>query len=237
VSDPNDELARLAQQGQARLAEAQHDHAFAADAAAERNIRTAIGGVRGAPVRRLLIVLCVLCSAGTIVGFAVSMSAGPFVMMHYMPAWMAGIFGSVGLLMLALFLPPLASRAAVDAERAWVASLPFALEHYFTVIGAGPAPECCLNVELEISRELAPGLVQGVIANYDPESRVLEASGTRIHFRTGPISGSTGIRINRSNVYRNHRLGKAVHRLVDVVLLPIHRSAPLARVKLSRGYG
>ncbi len=63
-----------------------------------------------------------------------------------------------------------------------------------------------------------------------------EAQGGHAAFNTGSISGFTGIRVNRSRVYRNHRLRKAVHRLVEVVLLPIHRNAPLASVKLSRTY-
>jgi hypothetical protein len=77
--------------------------------------------------------------------------------------------------------------------------------------------------------------LQGLIALFDTKSTVVEARADHAIFLTGPISGSTGIRVNRSPVYRNHRLGTEMHRLVDLVLLPLHRNAPFTRVKLSRG--
>jgi hypothetical protein len=231
------ELARLAQEGQARLQAAHRDQAVGANAAADRNIRTAIGPVRGAPVKLLLLVLFVLSVVALItVGFAATHSRKSAIQMVSMMPWaMPAFFGCIGLLCAYLFMPPMASRAGVEAERAWAASLPFALEHYFDVIGAAPEGFCSLRVTLWwTSRGVDERTLQGLIALFDTQSTVLEVDGRHASFLTGQIEGFTGIRINRAPVYRNHRLGKAVHRLVDLVLLPMHRSAPLARVTLSR---
>jgi hypothetical protein len=236
---PSNELARLAQQGQARLQADQQGQSSSANAAADLNMRTAIGPVRGAPVRRAVLVLFVLSLVALIAGGVIAglLTDNVFEMMRLMPVGMTGLFASVGLLVLYLFLPPTASRAGVEAERAWVASLPFPLEHYFDVIAAEPSGECQLRVELWWTTQgVDPRTLQGIIALFDTQSSVIDAHGTHASFMTGPISGSTGIRINRSYVHRNHRLGKAVHRLVDVVLMPIHRNAPLACVRLSRTY-
>lgn len=236
--DPN-ELARLAQQGQARLQAAQQGQAYAANAAADRNMRIAIGAVRGAPLKRAILVVLVLfvlaMIAGAVVAAFVIEDASS--LPSFMPIPFVGLFASIWLVVIYVFLPPTASRAAVEAERAWVASLPFALERYFDVIAAEPEGLCRLHVELQWTTQgVDPRTLQGIVALFDTQARVPEAQGAYASFTTGPISGSTGIRVNRRNIYRNHRLAKAVHRLVDVVLLPIHRSAPLARVTLSRGY-
>lgn len=235
---PGDELARLAQQGQARLQAAHRSQDRGAQEAADRNLRTAIGPVRGAPMKRAFLVLLVLSVLGAIAGVLVIIlvaGGGGVAALNYMPIAFVGISMSFVLLFLYLFSPPMASRAGVEAERAWAASLPFALEHYFDVIAAEPDSEVRLRVELWWTAQgVDAGTLQGIIALMDTQSGVLEARGAYAAFATGPISGSTGIRINRANVYRNHRLGTAVHRLVDVVLMPIHQSRPLARVRLSR---
>ena len=76
--------------------------------------------------------------------------------------------------------------------------------------------------------------LQGIVGLLDTEACVKsEAYGTTI--RTGRISGLTGIRINRASVYRNHRVAKYLHGLVDVVLMPVHRNRALASVRVTRG--
>jgi hypothetical protein len=237
VGGSSNELARLAEQGQARLQAEHRGQDVRAQAAADRNMRVAIGPVRGAPVKRAVLVLLVLSVVGLIAGVAIThvVIHDVFRRLALLPYGMAGLFASGGLLFLYLYLPPTASRAAVQAERVWVASLPFALERYFDVIAADPSSECRMQVELWWTTPgVDPRILQGIIALFDTESSVTESGGAHASFTTGSISGSTGIRVNGAHIYRNHRLGKAFHRLVDVVLLPIHRSAPLARVKLSR---
>ncbi len=183
MTDPNDELARLAQQGQARLAEAQHGQASEVDRAAERNIRVAVGGVRNSPLRRVMLVVGVLAGAATAAGFVVVAQGGAMEVTKQLGVLMPGIFVSAWMIVLGIWLPPLASRAAVAAERAWVAALPFRLENYFNVIAAKPEGECCLDVKLETSRPLARDTVQGVIALFDTRSTVLEVTGTQVRFR------------------------------------------------------
>lgn len=197
-------------------------------------MRVAIGGVRGAPMTRAFLVLLVLSTLGSVASI-VAIVVGEDISL--MPLVFGSLVTAAVFLSLYLVVAPTASRAAVAAERAWVASLPFPFEHYFDVIAAPPDAECRLLVQLEWRAQgVDARTLQGIIALMDTQSLVREVFGTRATFATGPISGGTGIRVNRSYIYRNHRLSKAVHRLVEVVLLPIHRDAPLARVTLSRSY-
>ena len=241
---PNNELARLAQEGQARLQADHRGQDLIAQAAADRNVREAIGPVRGAPMRRavlvLLVVSVVALVAGTIVLNVVVDDV--FKRMSFIPVAVVGLLASGGLLFLYLFMAPAASRAGIEAERAWAASLPFALERYFDVIAAKPEAECRLGVELWWTGQgVDARTLEGVVALFGTQTTVMsaprmEAQGAHASFTTGPISGSTGIRINRVYVHRNHHLGEAVHRLVEVVLMPLHRNGALARVRLSRAY-
>ncbi len=194
-------------------------------------MRVAIGAVRGAPLRRAILVLFVLSVLGVIAGGFLAY----FVDDEAIGMVSVGVLLSTSFLCLYLFMPATASRAGVEAERAWVQSLPFALERYFDVIGAVPEDEVRLRVDLWWTAQgVDPRTLQGIVALFDPRSTVAEAQGACTSFTTGPISGSTGITVNDSSVYRNHRLSKTVHRLVDVVLMPIHRNRPLASVRLSR---
>ena len=231
-NEPSNELARLAQQGQARLHAANRGQDSGAQSAADRNLRTALGAVRGAPIRRLVLVLLVLCMPVAVGGLIAT-----FANIDFMPIGMGGIFSAAGLLSAYLLLPPMASRAGVEAERAWVASLPFALDWYFELLASDPQYETRVSVDVWwTTGGVDRATLQGVIALFDTESRVVEVHGGHASFTTGPISGMTGIRVNRVSVLRNHRLGTTVHRLVDEVLMPIHRNAPITRVKLSRGF-
>ena len=237
--EESQELARLAQQGQARLQAAHSGEDRRARAAAERNLRTALGPVRGAPLKRAILVLLVLCVIAQIAGLVLGelVALDDLLGFSLRPFRFAGLFASAWLFAGYLFVPPMASRASVEAERAWVASLPFPLDWYFELLASEPDASVRVRVELWWSTSgVDARTLAGILALFDTDSTVLEVHGAHASFTTGRISGMTGIRINRSNVYRNHRLGKAVHRLVEVVLLPIHRNAPLARVKLSRSF-
>lgn len=235
---PRDELERLAREGQARLRAAHSHDAWMASATAERNLRTALGPVRGAPMRRLVLVLLVLSVPAALASHLLtSLIDDAIGLGARIQLAMAGFSVSIGLLCLYLFMPPKASRAGVEAERAWVASLPFALEWYFELLASDPQARSRVKVELWWQAEgIDQRTLEGLVALVDTGARVLEIQPGYAAFATQPISGSTGIRVNRSKVCRNHRLGIAVHRVVDVVLAPLHRSAPLARVKLSRTF-
>lgn len=232
----NDELQRLAREGQARLRAAHGHDAWTANADADRNLRTALGPVRGAPLRRAVLVLFVASLVPALASLALpSVLDDAIGLGSRIQLTITTVFAAMGLLCLYLFMPPRASRAAVERERAWVASLPFTFDWYFELLASHPQAMSRLRVELWWSAEgVDLATLEGVVALFGTDARVSEIQGGYAAIVTGPISGRTGIRVNRSFVHRNHRLGMAVHRLVDRVLLPIHRSAPLARVKLSR---
>lgn len=218
---------QAAQQGQ---------HASATEAA-ERNLRTALGPVRGAPVRRALLAALTVCLVTIAVGVAIAVTSGAREVFGVAIPIFANVsaFACFGFFAAYMFVPPMASRASVEAERAWAASLPFPMDWYFELLASEPRAVSAIRVELWWAGQgVDPHTLQGLIALFDTGARVERSDGAYAAIATGPISGMTGIRVNRSNVYRNHRLGTAVHRLVDVVLLPLHRNAPLARVKLSR---
>lgn len=201
------------------------------NAAIDRNMRSAIGPVRGAPLKRAVLALVALCAVGLI---AQNLLSG---------ARTITFFGTTGVVLagwlvpLYMLIPPAASRAGLEAERAWVAALPFALEGYFEVIGAAPEVRCRLRVELWWKGPgVDPDTLQGVAAQFDSQARLIEVKSGFASLTTGPISGRIIAQARRSNILRNHRFGKVVHHLVAAFLLPIHRSAPLACVKLSRVY-
>lgn len=232
-----DELARLAREGEARLRAAQQGQHASAGEAAERNLRTALGPVRGAPVRRALLAALGVCLAAIVVGVALAVTGGEREVFGVAIPIFANVsaFACFGLFSAYMFVPPMASRAGVEAERAWAASLPFPMDWYFELLASEPRALSRIRVELWWAGQgVDPQTLQGLIALFDTAARVERSDHAHAAFTTGPISGMTGIRVNRVPVYRNHRLGAAVHRLVDVVLLPLHRNAPLARVKLSR---
>jgi hypothetical protein len=233
-----DELERLAREGQARLRAAHSHDAWMASATAEANLRTALGPVRGAPMRRAVLVLLVLSVPVAIASLVLTAVIDDLIGLGARIQLTMACFGaSIGLLCLYLFMAPKASRAGVEAERAWLASLPFPLEWYFELLASDPHASSRVKVELWWQAEgIDLRTLEGLVALMDTGAQVLEIQAGYAAFATQPLSGSTGIRVNRRNVYRNHRLGLAVHRVVDVVLAPIHRSAPLARVKLSRTF-
>lgn len=234
-------LARLVAQGEARL-RAVHRPADerAQTAAADRNLRIAIGAIRGAPIRRALLALILLCVVGLVAGGLTTdvLVAERFGHLVLTPLGTTGAILPVWLVLLYAWVPPIASRAAVRDERAWIASLPFKLEHYVDVLSEVPEVSCRLRVELHWQ---GPGLsahtLQCAVALFDARARVIEAREGFASFTSSPISGRFGPRTRRSYfALRNHRLALAVHQLVELALVPIHRHAPLVRVRLSRDY-
>jgi hypothetical protein len=241
VNDPHrpqggsgSDLARLAALGHARAQAAHGADDARASLAANRNLKVAVGGYRGSPVKRLVLASLVTSVVGLVAMELVFRSAVRVPLDQRMPCEMAGGFIAFGCLWAYLFLPPTASRAAVEAERAWAASLPFPFERYFELLACDPSSQYRVRVELWWSTQgVDRPTLEGIVALFDPASRVLEVERGHAVFTTGPISGSTGIRVNRVSIYRNHRLAKAVHRLVDTVLLPIHKNGGLVRVRVS----
>jgi hypothetical protein len=220
------ELERLAAAGQQRIVQASAAKAATASTAAERNLRVALGGHYGAPVR---------WTSYGVIAAGVVLAVGD-------TWWPAGAFfpglalAAAGVLV-RIFAEPRASRARVEAERAWSASLPFRLDGYFEALAAVPSGQCWLRVVVAWAGAGAPpdaSLVQGALGVVDTSARVTEAAAEGLTIETGPISGATGIRVNRVWVYRNTRVVAYVHDLVDRVLVPLHRTRAIARVALAR---
>ena len=234
VTNPDDELARLAQQGQRRIQAAAAGQSQHVQVEGSRHLRVAVGAVRGSTVRRAFLVLAALGVLTLIAGFALVVANGDPVFVPLLPL---GFASAMGGFMVYVFMPPVASRAAMEAERAWVAALPFAFEGYFETLSAEPSAVCKLRIELVWQTVGAdPATLQGVVGLLDTDARVTQAAADVATITSGVVSGATGIRINRVPVHRNHRVATYLHRLVEVVLLPVHRNRPLARVSVSRGW-
>jgi len=242
-SDADADLARRAAEGASRQREADATRAVARTAGAEKNLRVALGGHFASPLRTIPVVVAVVLGTASVILYvtAPSRATDP----DYSRDWslMLLVFmGAVAAFFVRLFIPPTATRARVAAETAWAASLPFALRGYFEVLAADPVASCALEVELAWGDAAgAPSLetVQGILGTIDTAARVVpHGGGTAVGIRSGSISGSTGIssgsKRNPIYVYRNHRFVAYTHRLVEEVLLPLHRSHAIARVAMKR---
>ena len=265
-SSADADLERRAAEGRQRIADATAKEASAereaVDISRDVNLRAALGRQFGSPVRSLSTAILVL-SVGSALGFialafvhdayvddrAGAPQTGPFAPLVRLALQMPASWGWIppiaalaltGSLLLRFLVPPLATRRRVDAERAWMKGLPFAMEDYFEVLSAEPASECSLTFDLTW-REDAPGLdvVQGILGTVDTASRAESTSSRGMRLQTGVISGSMGVSVRSGGgayrtVLNSFRVVGYVHRLVDDVLLPLHRSHALERVSIAR---
>jgi hypothetical protein len=241
TSEADADLARRAAEGARRQREADASLAVAQTAGAEKNLRVAVGGHFGSPWRTVPVVVGVLLAAVDVLFLLTLPLSGtdPNFTTNF-PLTLFTFMGAAFALFVALFASPTATRARVAAEKAWAASLPFALEGYFDVLAAEPVAWCSLEITLAwADAGGAPSLetVQGILATIDTAARVAPCGGgTEVGIRSDLISGATGIstggKRNPRYVYRNHRFVAYTHRLVDEVLLPLHRSHAIARVSM-----
>lgn len=234
-SAPNEELARLARQGQQRIAVAAEGQHLQAQHEANYHLRVAIGSVRGSPLRRSFLFAIalglLLVAAGIMAGNDTLFDP---VVLNVAPI---GFFLAFGSFFAYVFVAPRATRGQVQAERAYVASLPFPLEGYFEALSGEPQGFCKLRIELEWRASgTDPATLQGVFGLIDTAARVTTCDAGAASVTTGPISGITNIRVNRVPVYRNHGLAKYLRRLIEQVLLPLDRNAGIARVRVVRAY-
>jgi hypothetical protein len=143
-----------------------------------------------------------------------------------------------------LIAPPRSSRARLASERAWVARLPFTLEGYFEALGAEPEEAMRLALEIVWTAE-APGgagpdpdAVLNILGVVDTGASIVPGRTGAVRIQSGSISGSTGISVSSGGNYttltRNTRVVRYVHRLVDEVLMPLHRTRAIGRVSVAR---
>lgn len=224
------DLARLAAEGQRRTLEAKAARAGAGREAGartrDRNLRGALGGHYGAPIRTTSYVL-IVAGIALLMGGLVWHAESVIVLW---PVLLGGV-------LLRVLATPLATPARVAAERAWQISLPFTLDGYVETLAEEPALSMRLAIELHWnSDDRSPGeeAIQGLLGLVDTEAEVHVDGRATVHIQSGVISGDTWIQSNGGPVKRNTRIVSYVHDLVDTVLLPLHRDYPLARVSIAR---
>jgi len=229
---PDAELTRLAAEGHRRLEQAHKSAETSMSEAESANVRTAIGS-RGWPPMR--IALTSVAGLGAVIAFVPSVVAG-------VPAAMVlqilGIMLFLGGLGVGSVLPGGASDAQVDVERRWGASLPFALSGYFEVLAADPERRTCLvaAVDWEDPHAVpAVEMLRDIVALHDTRASVAPEGAATIVVRSAPVDTQTNVRVNKTRwIYDNSKFVPYVHGLVERVLLPLHRSHPMSRVRLTR---
>lgn len=229
---PDPELQRLAMQGEQRRLEAVAGHDSSRKDSGERHLRTAIGAYRGSTLKRVLlavILVALVSGAGVVV---MNVSGNPELGMTFVPCFSVAFI----LFFFWAFLPPIASKGAVAAEQSWLISLPFQLTGYFELLSSEPRSARSIGYQIrwrEGTRPPDSTLLHSVFCAADPQARLEHADANGASIRGGAVSGQTGIRVNRSPVYRNHRLPGHIHAVIDQVLLTLHRSHPIAEVTLT----
>jgi hypothetical protein len=123
-----------------------------------------------------------------------------------------------------------ASRKA-HAERAWLASLPFVTERYFEVLAEVPRAIFRLQVTVTLAdARRAPNrdILEGVVHVHDVDAEVILSRGGPITF----WSGDDAVALPGYFPYTLQKIAPYMHGLVNKVLLPLHRSHPIARVSV-----
>ena len=224
-------LERLAAEGKRAVRAAHANRVPAAqteEKKRERNLRVALGVYYGTPLRTasysmmggsvLVMIVCLLGldSSGVIL--------------------FVGFFVVLGGFLVRLVVDPAATRTRVAAERAWAASLPFAMRGYFELLAEKPDLACQLVIELQWEPGRAPTLeiVQGVLGVWDTGANAWACEGETVGIRSGTLVCGY---FPQSDIWEprpTRRLVARVHRLVDRVLVPLHRSHAIACVSLKR---
>lgn len=220
---PDPELVRLAEKGMQRRFD--HDSATStlSQQAGAKHLRVAIGAYRGSLVKRSFLAGMLIFVLLGVVGVA------------FFSFLVISFFAAFILFMVWNFVPPVASRSAVAAERAWLSGLPFPVTGYFELLSAEPEPECTIEYVITWqARPPDPDLLHGIIGAVDVAARRPESQANSTRITGGAVSGATGITVNDVDVHWNHRIPEHVHAVIDQALTPLHRSHAIARLTLQR---
>lgn len=234
------ELERLAAEGARKHAAIADRNARLAARASSRNLAVAIGGYHSTPLLVVLKYVHYLAIATLLV--SIGLAIGTDLALDLRPVMGTAALSSFLLIFARVFIPPVATKGQCEAEQAWVRSLPFALNGYFEVLAGTPSFYRTLTITIAWapgSPVPSPATMVGAVRAVDPNATTppsAAADGATFRWRTGQISGDTNIRVSGGSgtryVYRNHRIVKYVHDLVEKVLLPAHRGGPIASVTI-----
>ena len=229
---PDPELARLAMEGQRRRMEMAAGRQIERQQSGGQHLRTAIGAYRGSTIKRVVLFALiggVLCG---VIGVTLASLGQPEIGQSMIPGFAVSFIG----IFIVAFISPVASRGAVAAEQDWAMGLPFQLVGYFDVLSLQPTHSRSVIYDI-VWREGTvppdPNLLHGIFGAVDPQARLDRSHGPGARVISGPISGQTGIRVNRVPVFRNHRYCAAMHGVIEQVLLTLHRTYPIAHVTVS----
>ena len=229
---PDPELARLAAEGQRRRMEIAAGQQVERQVSGGNHLRTAIGAYRGSAIKRVVLVALIGGVLFGVLGITLAALGEGEIGHVFIPGFAVAFVCIFGM----AFIPPLATQGTVAKEQEWAMALPFQLSGYFEVLSREPTYGRKVVYEIvwrEGTRPPDPNLLHSIIGAVDPQARLerVDPQGARIS--SGIISGGTGIRVNRVQVYRNHRFCQSIHGAVDQVLVPLHRTYPIAHVTLS----
>lgn len=202
---------------------------------ANRQLRLAIGAVRGSLKRRLMLVVALVPMLSPPL-LSLVVDLGPKVSGYYVMGVVYGLF----VLLLTALMQPHASRAKVRAELERVRRLPYRLEGLFEVLESKAG---AVRFELNFDPSHRPpdgALVHAAFCAVDPAARFEKALGHSLVLWSGEIQQhdrgfASGAKHNARRQYDHRSVGLRTLSLVDRVLPPLHASFGLTRVALAAG--
>jgi hypothetical protein len=232
------ELARLAAEGQRRIQQASNAAAAKVaaqpshDATVEASIRASLGAHYGTPVRKVGFVFLWACPVMLVLAVGSCLADGGMkVNAGWQPMPMISVLFQVLLFFVCVPLglvlslrKPICPPARLAAERAWAASLPFAMDQYFYELGASGRSSCHLTIRVVFLPGRTPDapVLQGLLGLVDIGAKTATKDGD-VRIRSGVISTQ----------WNNSEIVGYTHRLIDEVLLPLHQSHAIERIVLS----
>ncbi len=212
------ELERLVQAG----ANLRRGEASSVERDAYLALRHSIGRYRGSTMKRVAVV-----SATLVVALAwalyVTLVPNPFGESAALniPMWV-----TLAAAIVAIAVPPYASKKEIAAEEQWVASHPFRLEGYFAAISRPARRSPTIEFELLFRSDRVPAedMLVNLLSTVTRDAKVVRLNGNCAELREWVFTrkGVTSISV----------VPARVHDMVDKVFAPLHRSYPIERVSV-----
>ncbi len=209
-------LARLAEKGARQLAASRHTAAAANPG--EENIRRALSGLSGRQALAILGGGLALAGVLSAIVFAVTQSGSAT----------AAVAVAAGISVLVFIVVRAAIKASptrIAKERLWVAALPFTLEGYFETLARNPDA-------LWMTLSLTPAW-----QNAPPDPALLASIVAAVDARTGiteDMDITVKLECSDESVISNTDVVSWTRTMVTRVLVPLHTTCPLTKVRLKR---